>query len=70
MFSTIRHYNFGCAESDMPKVLKISFIFLQYMQKNMGDEVDFLSADKHKSFLQVHSITLDVCSQACPKYQK
>ena len=39
----------------------------------MEDEVDFLPADpadKHKSFLQVDSITLGVLSQACPKYPK
>ena len=36
----------------------------------MGDEVDFLPADKHKSFLQDNSITLDVRSQTSPKYQK
>ena len=36
----------------------------------MGDEVDFLPANKHKSFLQVDSITLGVHSQACPKYPK
>ena len=34
----------------------------------MGDEVAFLPADKHKSFLQVDSITLGVQSQACPQY--
>ena len=34
----------------------------------MGNEVDFLSADKHKSFLQVDSVALGVGSQACPKY--
>ena len=33
----------------------------------MGDEIDLLPADKHKSFLQVDSITLGVYSQACPK---
>ena len=33
----------------------------------MGDEVDFLHADKYKSFLQVDSITLGVHSQACPQ---
>ena len=33
----------------------------------MVDEVDFLPADKHKSFLQGDSVTLDVCSQACSK---
>ena len=36
----------------------------------MGDEFDFLSADKHKRFLQVDSITLGVHSQTCPKYPK
>ena len=36
----------------------------------MGDEVDFLPADKHKSFLQGDSMTLGVHSQACSKYPK
>ena len=36
----------------------------------MGDEVEFLPADKHKSFLQDGSITLSVISQTGPKYQK
>ena len=36
----------------------------------MGNEVDFLPADKHKSFLQADGITLGVHSQACPKYPK
>ena len=36
----------------------------------MGDEVDFLAADKNESFLQVDSITLGLRSQACPKYPK
>ena len=35
-----------------------------------GDEVDFLPADKHESFLQVDSITFGVLSQTCPKYPK
>ena len=35
----------------------------------MGDEVDFLPADKHKNFLQDGSITLGVISLTCPKYQ-
>ena len=43
---------------------------MQYFQKSMGDEVDFLSADKEESFVQVDSITLSVRSQACPKYPK
>ena len=36
----------------------------------MEDEVDFEPADKHRSFLQVDSITLSVFSQAFPKYPK
>ena len=36
----------------------------------MGDEVEFLPADKHKSFLQDGSITLRVRSQRGLKYQK
>ena len=36
----------------------------------MGDEVEFLLADKHKSFLQNGSITLEVIIQTGPKYQK
>ena len=36
----------------------------------MGEEVDFLPADKHKGFLQDDSISLSVHSQACPKYPK
>ena len=36
----------------------------------MGDEVEFLPADRHKSFLQDGSITLHIISQTGPKYQK
>ena len=41
---------------------------MQYLQKSMGDEVDFLPANKHGSFLQDGSFTFDVHSQAWPKY--
>ena len=46
------------------------YISLQYLQKCMGDEVDFLPADNHKHFLQDDSITLGVRSQACLNYPK
>ena len=36
----------------------------------MGDEVEFLPADKHKSFLQDGSITLGVISQTGPEYHQ
>ena len=32
------------------------------LQKSMGDEVDFVPADKHENFLQIDSITLGVHS--------
>ena len=36
----------------------------------MEDDVEFLSADKHKSFLQDGSFALGVISQTGPKCQK
>ena len=35
----------------------------------MGHEVEFLSADKYKGFLQDDSITFGVRTQTGPKYQ-
>ena len=43
---------------------------MQYLQKNMGDEVVLLPADKHESFLQDDTIILDLCNQASPKVPK
>ena len=34
----------------------------------MKDEVDFLPVDKHERFLQINTIILGVCGQACPDY--
>ena len=53
-----------------PSTQNKKLAYTQYFQKSMGDEVDFLSADKDESFIQVDSITLGVHSQACPKYPK
>ena len=36
----------------------------------MVGEVDFLPPNKHKSFQEVDSTTLGLCSQACPKYPR
>ena len=33
---------------------------LQYLKKEVRDEVDFLDGDKHQSFLQVDFNTLDI----------
>ena len=32
----------------------------------MKNEVDFLPADKRQSYLQIDTIILSVCGQACP----
>ena len=43
---------------------------MQYLHDSLGDEVDFLPADKHKRFLQDGSVTSGEISQTDPKYQK
>ena len=35
----------------------------------MKDDVDFLPADKYQRFLQIDTIILSVCGQACPNIQ-
>ena len=53
----------------MPKVPKIrSLHILGISPERHRDELDFLPADKDKSFLQNDIITLGVQSQDCPKY--
>ena len=43
----------------MPKLPKITIdISCQYLKKEVIDEVDFLHADKHESFLQVDTMSL------------
>ena len=49
---------------------QIVYKSLQYFQKNVGAEVDFLPVDKHGSFLQVDTIILSVRIQVCLKYPK
>ena len=46
------------------------FFKMQYLKKEENDEVHFWHADKHQSLLQVDTIILGVCNQACPKYAK
>ena len=41
---------------------------LQYLKKEVRDEVDFLHADKHQSFLQGDTIIIDGHDQAVTKY--
>ena len=55
----------------MPKVPKIrSSLIFAIPPEEHGSEVDFLPANERESFLQVDSITLGFCSQACPNYPK
>ena len=37
-------------------------MFLQYLKKEVRDEIDFLHSDKHQSFLQVDFNTLGIKS--------
>ena len=42
----------------MPKFPKITnlLFFLQYIKKELGDEFDFLQAEKRKRFLQINTM--------------
>ena len=48
------------------------FFRMQYLKKEVNDEVYFLHANKHQCLLQVDAIILGVRDQdqACPKYPK
>ena len=43
---------------------------LQFFKKEVSDEVDFLYADKHESFLQIHAMIFDRDDQTFPKFTK
>ena len=43
-------------------------ISLQYLKKEVSDEVDFLHVDKHKSFLQIDPMIFGGDGQAFPKF--
>ena len=45
-------------------------ISLQYLKKEVRDEVYFLNADKHESFLQIDNCIFDGDGQAFPKFPK
>ena len=45
-------------------------ISLQYLKKEVSDEVDFLHADKHESFLQIDTMIFNGNGQAFPKFSK
>ena len=56
----------------MPKLSNITSITisLQYLEKKVSDEVDFLHLDKHESFLQVYNVIFDWNGQAFPEFPK
>ena len=44
------------------------FVFsLQYLKKELSDEVYFLCTDKHEGFLHIYTVILDGDGQAFPK---
>ena len=43
-------------------------ISLQYLKKELSDEVDFLHADKHESMLQIDGMILMGDGQVFPKF--
>ena len=45
-------------------------IYLQYLKKEVRDNVDFLHAEKHESFLQIDTMIFDGHGQALPKFPK
>ena len=46
------------------------YISLQYLKKEVSDEVDFLHVDKHESCLQIDTMIFDGDGQAFPKFPK
>ena len=53
-------FAYFCNISRKMWVMKLIFCLYQYLQKKVWDEVVFLHADKHPSFLQVYFNTLGV----------
>ena len=45
-------------------------MYLKYLKKEVRDEVDFLHADKHQSFLQVNFNTLGIKGSYNIKYDQ
>ena len=45
-------------------------IYLQYLKKEVSDEVDFLHADKYERFPQIYTMIFDGNGQAFLKFSK
>ena len=48
----------------------LGFFKMQYLKKELSDEVYLWHPGKHQSFLQAYTVISGVCSQACPKNPK
>ena len=53
----------------LPKVTSLLF-FLQYLKKEVSNEIDFLHADKHESLLQIDTMTLIGIVKHSQSFQK
>ena len=51
----------------MPKLSKVIILLLKLL---LNDEVDFLHADKHESFLQIDTMIFDGCGQGFQNFPK
>ena len=70
-FSLSWYYHFVCAQPGMSKVPKIRILHIfAISRKTWGWSWYFNEVDKLEGFLQVDSITLVACIQACPNYPK
>ena len=60
-----------CVASHAQITQKNTFsIFLQYLKKEMNDEVDFLHADRDENNLQTDTMIFDGDGQAFPKFPR
>ena len=58
-----------CHMPKLPKITGLQF-FLKHVKKKVSDEVDFLHAYKHGSFLHIDTIISDGDGQAFLKFPK
>ena len=56
--------------SKLPKVTSLQYLYNKYLKEIIKDEVDFLPAYKHQSFLDFGNIILGLCGKTFLKYLK
>ena len=67
-FQKVDSFIFGVEIQTCPKYTFTTF--LQYLKKNVNNEIAFLPADKRQRFFKSDTVILDVCVQACLNYPK